>query len=245
MNLYDGKNLTPPAGYTLQIVDEVSSTNTVLLQGEYPDKTVLLARKQTCGKGSKGRSFFSPEGGIYLSVLLKDLPQSRLICLTPLAAVAVYRALLPHTSKSLAIKWVNDIYLQEKKVCGILTESRFEGERPNTVVGVGINLLPQQFPDGFLHPPTSLLESPDPQKAENIINTFLREFENLLHTDNFFLEYKRICCTIGRRVCLRRGEEIIRGTAEDITRDFHLVIRLSDGTCRTLSSGEVTEQIQE
>ena len=226
------QNLHPPVPWNIRIVDETSSTNTDLLQQSLPHGTVLLARAQRAGKGSRGRSFFSPKGGIYLSLLLEDHPTEQLSLLTPMAAVAVLRALRPHTNKDLSIKWVNDIYLDGGKVCGILTETRFCGAHHRTAVGVGINLLPppKGFPDAFLHQPTALLTEASPHIAEEIINTFLKE-------------YKENCCTLGKRVTLARGDEIFTGRAVEILADGALMIRTEEGKMISFASGEVTSQI--
>lgn len=249
MALYSLKNLTPPPLWQLQAVPECASTNTLLFQlaaEGAPSGRVLLAHRQTDGKGSRGRSFFSPEGGIYLSVLLKDIPAAQLCRLTPLAAVAVYKALRPHTDRSLAIKWVNDIYLEGKKVCGILTENRFIGEKSVTVVGVGINVVSPKdgYPNDFIHPAAALLDAPNPKIAEDIINTFLSIFYDGvqdLESGGFMTEYKENCCTIGKQVALKRGEDIIIGKALGITDDGALILDTANGQ-KILSSGEVTSQ---
>lgn len=245
MNLYEMQNLHPPVPWNIRIVDETSSTNTDLLQQSLPHGTVLLARAQRAGKGSRGRSFFSPKGGIYLSLLLEDHPTEQLSMLTPMAAVAVLRALRPHTNKDLSIKWVNDIYLDGGKVCGILTETRFCGAHHRTAVGVGINLLPppEGFPDGFLHRPASLLTEASPHIAEEIINAFLKEMHSLLAKGEFLKEYKENCCTLGKRVTLARGDEIFTGRAVDILADGALMIRTEEGKMISFASGEVTSQI--
>ncbi len=243
MALYDINRLTPPPPWNIRFVASAGSTNDILLASDAPHGTVLLAGQQTAGKGSRGRSFFSPEGGIYLSLLLRDLSRERLPLLTPMAAVALHRALRPHTKKSLAIKWVNDLYLDGGKLCGILTENRFSPEGCTTVVGIGINLVSPQggFPDGFLHPPAALLSHPDPAVAEDIINRLLRELQALLAGQEFLSEYKTHCLTLGKTVTLKRGEEIVSGRAVDILPDGALLLDTVDGP-RAFSSGEVTSQ---
>ena len=240
MILYHEQNLCPPSFFRLRIEDKTDSTNAHLFrlaeQGEAAG-LVLLARRQGAGKGSRGRSFFSPEGGLYFSILLRDLPPHQLSLLTPLTAVAVYRALRPHTDKTLAIKWVNDLYLEGKKVCGILTENRFIGDRSTTVVGVGINLLPPKegFPTDFPHPATALLSTLDPTAAEDIFNTFFKEFAMLLETGEFLEEYRK-------EVTLCRGEDTFTGKAMAITDSGALLLRFADGREQAFGAGEVTSQ---
>ena len=248
MKLFLSQNLHPPAGWSIQLVEQTDSTNDHLfrLASEgAPDKTVLLARSQSAGKGSRARSFFSPEGGIYLSVLLRDAAPEVLSVLTPMAAVALYEALRPHTDKALAVKWVNDIYLEGKKLCGILTETKFMGAHRVSVIGVGINLVAPQggFPDGFSHPAAALLEAPDASIAENIINIFLTRLQALIADGTLPPEYKENCCTLGRKVTLRQGERIYVGTALDVDQSGALLVQTDDGDVRTFTSGEVTSQI--
>lgn len=247
MKLYSIENLSAPLGWNIQVVEQTDSTNDHLFrlaEQDKADKLVLLARTQTNGKGSRARHFFSFEGGIYLSILLRNISPKTLPLLTPMAAVALYEALLPHTDKSLAIKWVNDIYLEGKKLCGILTENRFLEGKAVTVVGVGINLVtPKAFPSDFLHPATALISEPDSAVAESVINSFLSRFISIMEGGVIPPLYKEKCCTLGKEVTLRQGDSLLVGEAIDIEQNGALVVRLNDGSCRTFSSGEVTSQI--
>ena len=125
-------------------LESVDSTNTYLSrladQGA-PEGTVVVAEVQTAGRGTAGRSFFSPAGeGLYLSVLLRpEAELSQLLTLTGRAAAAVRTAMERACGASCRIKWLNDIYLNGKKLCGILAELSPDGDR--VILGVGINLL--------------------------------------------------------------------------------------------------------
>lgn len=144
--------------YPVRVYQEITSTNDVLkklaIEEQVPEGTTLVSDYQTGGKGRLGRSFFSPKGtGIYLSMLLR--PEGSVIdnlILTAQAAVAVYRAVLKATGKQLSIKWVNDLYLSDRKVCGILSEgqaSMESGRLEYVIVGIGINLYEPEngFPE--------------------------------------------------------------------------------------------------
>ena len=124
--------------------DEVDSTNNVCktLAAQGADDTAVIARRQTAGKGRLGRSFRSPEGGLYLSVLWRGCPAEQLLTVTPLAAVAVCRAIEQTCGAVCGIKWCNDVVLNGKKLCGILTESslRPDGGAEWLVVGIGVNV---------------------------------------------------------------------------------------------------------
>lgn len=250
MELYQEKNIAVPHGFSLNVVDKTDSTNAHLLRlatEGAPHGQVLLARQQTAGKGSRGRIFFSPEGGIYLSLLLRDVATEALPKLTPMAAVAVLEALTPFAGAPLTIKWVNDVYLENKKVCGILCETAFTGEHRATVIGIGINLLPPKdgFPEGLRHPATSLLDAPDPLAAEQIISTLLHRLQQLYQGGAYMEKYKAHCCTLGKAVTLQQGDKTIRGTAVDLTPDGGLILRQADGRQRIFTSGEVTSQLEE
>ena len=130
--------------------DEVDSTNNVCktLAAQGADNTAVIARRQTAGKGRLGRSFRSPEGGLYLSVLWRGCPAGQLLTVTPLAAVAVCRAIEQTCGAVCGIKWCNDVVLDGKKLCGILTESslRPDGGAEWLVVGIGVNVAQTAFP---------------------------------------------------------------------------------------------------
>ena len=130
--------------------DEVDSTNNVCktLAAQGADDTAVIARRQTAGKGRLGRSFLSPEGGLYLSVLWRGCPAGQLLTVTPLAAVAVCRAIQQVCGAVCGIKWCNDVVLNGKKLCGILTESslRPDGGAEWLVVGIGVNVAQTAFP---------------------------------------------------------------------------------------------------
>lgn len=131
--------------------DTVDSTNNVCkaLAAQGLDSTAVIARVQTAGKGRLGRSFQSPEGGLYLSALWQDCPAGQLLTVTPLAAVAVCRAVESLCDTDCGIKWCNDVVLHGKKLCGILTELSvsLETQEPEyVVIGIGINCNQTQFP---------------------------------------------------------------------------------------------------
>ena len=133
--------------------EQVGSTNEVCkaLAARGADDTAVTALTQTAGKGRLGRSFQSPEGGLYLSVLWRGCPAGQLFTVTPLAAVAVCRAIEQTCGAVCGIKWCNDVVLDGKKLCGILTEShlRPDGSAEWLVVGIGLNLTttPADWPE--------------------------------------------------------------------------------------------------
>ena len=249
---------TARVGRTLVCLAEVDSTNLrarQLAAEGAADGTVVVADRQTAGRGRLGRSFQSPGGqGIYLTALLRpDLPPERLSPVTAMAGVAVCRAVERLCGVSPGLKWPNDPVLDGKKLCGILTELSLEGETARVqelVLGIGINVSqrPEDFTPEVREIATSLVQAlghavSRPALAAEII----REVDRLCaalaagETGPYLAEYRRRCVNLGRTVRLLRpdgGGE----TAEalDIDEEFGLVVRRPDGAVKTVRSGEVS-----
>ncbi len=235
-------------GLHIKLEREVTSTNDILKeaaargakQGE-----VLIALSQTKGRGRLGKSFFSPLGtGVYISLLLRpDLLAAPL--LTTAAAVAVCRGIGDVLGLSAGIKWVNDIYLNGGKVCGILAESGGFGDGRYAVLGLGINLLtpPGGFPEDIKEIAAPLFTAP-PRGLETeellakIIDRFFEIYEKLPDRD-FMREYRERSILTGRGVNFALGDERLFGTVLGITDDGKLRLRLGNGEEREFSSGEI------
>ncbi len=150
-----------------------------LAKGGAPFGTVVTAREQTKGKGTKGRSFHSPDStGIYMSVLLGDIKSEDMLHVTPLAAVVVSRVLDEICKVHTEIKVVNDIYLNKKKVCGILTQAESNGKTVNfIIVGTGINLFKPKggFPKEIENIAGYVLEEKNEELRQNVIDKIAAE----------------------------------------------------------------------
>ena len=140
--------------------EQVGSTNEICkaLAARGADDTAVTALTQTAGKGRLGRSFQSPEGGLYLSALWRDCGGAELLRVTPMAAVAVCRAVERLCGAKCGIKWCNDVVLAGRKLCGILTESQLrpDGSAEWLVVGIGVNVAQTAFPSDIADTATSL-----------------------------------------------------------------------------------------
>lgn len=235
----------------LIVYDEIDSTNNAAKQWAQegaPDGSAVVALRQTAGKGRLGRSFYSPSAtGIYVTVILRptlSLEQSTLA--TSAAAVATARAIEKVTSISVRIKWVNDLYLNGKKLCGILAESALlpGGGLDYLVVGIGVNVSTDSFPPELSGIATSLAAAGGEEiDCNRLIAAILDEFRQVcteLETREYLEEYKARSCVLGKSVQLVRGEETQEAFALDIDRDAHLIVRLPDGGIRTVSSGEIS-----
>lgn len=226
----------------LLLLDETDSTNDrakELARAGAPHGAAVLARRQTAGRGRMGRSFLSPEGGLYLSAVLRpELPPDRWPLVTPLAAVAVCRAVERETGVSCAVKWVNDLLLGGKKLCGILCESAGGA----VVCGVGLNLRP---PPGGWPPELRDLATalPVPVDRAALARAVLHELLTLcaaLPDTGFLDEYRARSAVPGKAVTVRDPNGDYDAVAEGIDDRAGLVVALPDGTRRTLRAGEIS-----
>ena len=225
-------------------VGEVNSTNDVLKKmaaaGE-PEGTVLIAKSQTAGRGRSGRIFYSPEGGIYMSIMLRPKTVGfDVTSATAAAAVAVAKAI----GKRAGIKWVNDVLIADKKVCGILAEAVFGASaKPEfAVVGIGINCYApsEGFPDEIKNIADAVFEpgEGDPEQLRNaVIDNFFELYTG--GKTRIAREYRERCVTLGKRIEFQRGEELIVGTAVAVGDDLKLLLRTDAGKVIWLCSGEI------
>ena len=238
----------------LKLYQETDSTNRAAKQaaiaGEAGHGSVILACGQSCGRGRRGRSFYSPsQAGLYLSVILQ--PQGNLresLLLTTEAAVAVYKAIRKVTGIELDIKWVNDLYYKGKKVCGILTEAitDFEsGEIQYAVVGIGLNLYEEEggYPPelreiaGGLYRNQREAEGVNRNRlAAEIVNCLLDETREL----KLLSEYLDRNMIPGHRIQILDGQQSRSAYAVAICQDGRLKVREEDGSETLLAYGEIS-----
>lgn len=243
------------ARFDVRVYDALSSTNTTLKElaskgaGE---GTVVIAKTQTGGRGRMGRSFYSPPGsGVYFSLLLRPkLGAEDATLVTSAAAAAVSEALDALAGVGAEIKWVNDVYIRGKKVCGILTEGSYDmesGGMDYIVLGIGVNLTDPEdsFPDELRHKITSVFgASPEPAGFKSrliaeILRRFMAFYENLT-AKTYLNDYRDRSFLCGKRIEVIRSGQTRRARALAIDDDFRLLVRYDDGTEEALSSGEVS-----
>lgn len=236
--------------YFITVADSVTSTNTVLKEqarNGAPHGSVLIAKGQTAGRGRLGRSFYSPENsGLYMSILIRNNIKPEFSqFITPAAAVAVTRSLKKAGVNNLGIKWVNDIYCNNKKVCGILTEVEFLKNSISPaffIVGIGINLNTKDFPEDIKNTAGSVFRTNQFDVnvlCAEIINNLFLLCENLI-PENFIGEYKSQSILNGRDVLLISGEKQTPAHILGIDDSFRLVAKLGDNSILHINTGEVS-----
>lgn len=239
----------------IHVFDRVDSTNTTLkamaTQGA-PHGTVVAALEQTAGRGTRGRTFSSPPGGLYLSLLLRpQVELSQLFSLTGWVAVAVRNAVEQACGAPASIKWLNDIYLNRRKLCGILTELSLLGESSEpdyVVVGVGINLAQsaQTFRDfGLEHIATSLALEGYPVEVNHMALTLLQSLHAMAQQfpqaqEDYLQAYTAHCLTLHQPVKVEVGNQTYQATAQAVLPDFSLEVVDEQGNPHQVSSGRVT-----
>ena len=224
--------------------DRLESTNDLAkkaaLEGAAPLYTVV-AKSQSGGVGRMGRSFSSPVGGTYFSVVLRpSFDRARFGAITPFCAVAVHRALLELTGTSTDIKWINDLLLDGKKVCGILATSGIDQEgNAFVIVGIGINTGEGALPPEIRDIATTLPYGDIPRLVKCILS-YLGDFEREIERGTWLEYYKAHASCLGRPVTVIRGGERVNAVALDIDAEGGLSVRFENGNEETLRGGEIS-----
>lgn len=237
----------------ITVLDTVDSTNTCLksmAQQGAPEGTVVIAHRQTGGRGRLGRQFSSPAGlGLYFSLLLRpQCPPQQLMHLTCAAAVAASDAVCQVCGLTPDIKWINDLVVGKRKLGGILTELSIHPDSRQVdygMIGIGINCHQSaaDFPEDIRPIATSLhLEGQSVDRAA-LAAALMERCQDLYapaRKDPLMESYRSRCVTLGQPVCLHRGTEMIYAQALDVDMDGALVVEYPDGSRQTVTSGEVS-----
>ncbi len=231
----------------IRVFSSIDSTNNeakrVFRSGDTRE-TVYTAEAQTSGRGRSGRSFYSPEStGLYFSAVLSpNVSLEDATLLTSAAAVAVCDALWEVCKVESEIKWVNDIYIGSKKVCGILTESIVGegGTLDAVVVGIGINITTEYFPAELDGVATSLRAAIDRNELLGCIYDKLRRFSDALPEKSFLDRYREKSLVIGREITFERNGSIYTAVCKNIDDSCALTVTLENGEESALKSGEIS-----
>ena len=242
------------AALPVTVYDAVTSTNDLLRDAAAagaPEGTVIIARQQTAGRGRQGRAFFSPpDTGLYLSMLLRpELCAETVLAVTPMGAVAAAKAAEACTGQRVQIKWVNDLLLNGKKICGILAESQFSAQtgKPDYIVlGIGFDLLepPCGYPPALREIAGALFpHGTDPQAAfldcaAALISALDEEYAGLAEK-RYLAAYRERLCVLHRPVIVMENGTERRAEALAVDDDLRLLVRYEDGTKQWRSTGEI------
>ena len=241
------------AGKNILYFDETDSTNTEIKKAaekDAPHGTLAVADYQSMGKGRRGRSWAAPHGvGIWMSLLLRpELPPTCASMLTLVAALAVADGIREVCDLEAKIKWPNDIVVNGKKVCGILTEGALDLENGGlryAVLGIGINICPPAggFPPELASIAGALTETGGEALRAPLTAAVLDEFFALyphLTEKPFFEDYVSRSLLTGRQIEVLRGGTRIPAAVRGIDGDFHLHVIYADGREEHLAAGEVS-----
>ena len=241
-------------GRSIYYFNSIDSTNKKAKEIALDEKegTVLIAEEQTAGKGRMGRSWVSPKGkGIWMSLILKPtMEPMKVPKLTLIGAAAVYKALENMGIKA-QIKWPNDVLIDGKKICGILTEMSGELNMVNYVImgiGINVNLDEGDFPEELKDKATSLKISTGKEinrkeLTANILNEFEKLYISFKEKDQMN-EVLKICrensILLGEEVKIIRGNDVRIGKAIDINENGELLIKFEGDKVESIIAGEVS-----
>ena len=246
------KNLSPYVSSELiTVYDELESTNKTarsMATFDAPHGTVIIAKRQTGGTGRKKRHFTSPEGGIYMSIILRPekLETDGFSLITPFAGVCVCRAIEENTSVFPKIKWLNDLYIEDKKVCGILAEAGTDfdtGELQYIVLGIGINFNSEAeaFPPELRKTVGSLFLKGEESISKNeLIAAILNNILKGSIPENIIDEYKSRMNMLGKSILVISSDKEYEAVALDINKKGKLIVELPDKSTRVLSSEDIS-----
>ena len=214
------------------IFDTLPSTNDYCETREFGEDTAIIAREQTGGKGTKGRSFSSPRGGVYLS-LVRYYPckAENSFSLMIASCMAVVKTLEFYGVRA-DVKWPNDVFLNGKKICGILIKNSFEGENvKKSITGIGVNVnndIPKDLADIAINLKSVV--------GEVDIDEFYKRLIENLYADYSVDEYRSRNIVLGKEITVIRNGETRKAVAEDVAADGSLVLKGGE----RLFYGEVT-----
>lgn len=238
-----------PESIKLILLKTVNSTNDyakALSKDEHTKNIVIIAKEQTKGKGTKERSFYSPVNeGLYLSYLFHTKASiTELNPITPAAAVAVARVVERLYSLNPMIKWVNDIELNGKKLCGILTESvhHIFDNSNSIIIGIGLNTNTKSFPEDIVNRATSLAEFVSEIDINILAAAIINEIDYILNSSSneYMNEYIKRCSTIGKEITFTHNNIQKTGFVTSISKEGHLIVKCNNDSL-VLFSGDVTE----
>ena len=233
---------------------QVTSTNCMVKESikdknmYFREGAVMIADLQTAGRGRLGRNWYSPHGGIWLTIVLfPNLEPVYIAKITLMTAVALVQSIKRLYRISVQIKWPNDLISGNRKLCGILTEMAAESDRINYVlagIGINANMQRQEFPEDIREQSISLQEILGGSVSRiKLVQVLLENFENYYDRlqkkqfESILEEWKENSDTLGKNIVINSAGQTISGKAVDLTPEGALVIRQKDGKLVNILSG--------
>ncbi len=242
-------NISPkPEIFLFESIDSTNSEAKRRIVNGFTEDAVFVAKHQTAGRGRCGKSFYSPaNSGLYFSALLHpDTDIEDTVSITTAAAVVVANVIEKQTKKHPKIKWVNDIFIDNKKVCGILAEaiSDFKiGKTKVVIIGIGINLTTENFPDDISQTAGNVGEISDINLLVAELFCGLKDICAQLKDKSFMDSYREKSLVLGKRVSFSKNGIDYSATALDILNDGSLKVLTENGETMYLNSGEVSVRL--
>jgi len=237
------KELTGVDIYCYNCIDSTNNQAKRLINEGKQKTFLVVADSQTAGRGRQGKSFYSPaKTGVYMSYVFHPMADfSNSVSVTTAASVAVCKAIEKLTDKHPEIKWVNDVYLNGKKICGILCEAvtDFETQKVSSViVGIGVNIKTSDFPD-YVENASNL--GADVKRAD-MIAQITRELSEIVSCgyDEFIDYYRNHSMIIGKEIDYTENGRVTHAKAIEIEACGGLTVQLESGEIKTLRSGEIS-----
>ena len=247
-----------PFGYQIYQYDSVSSTNNLakeIARKSIEDHLVVIAETQTHGRGRLERKWISPKGGLWFSIILRpQISLKEALRLTFIMSSTVAETIKTMFGLETKVMWPNDILVEGRKICGILTEAITSKDSVEfVVIGVGLNANVDldSFPENLLETVTTLkhelgYEIDLKALVSRLLQTFEKKYKQLLQGlwPSLLKEWKDFASFLGERVAVTSFDEVFRGEASDVGQDGALLIKLDGGGVKRVIAGDVTVEVQ-
>jgi len=225
----------------------LSSTNDKAkeLAKKNKNNLVIISERQERGRGRFGRKWSSELGGLYMTVILKEKDLDKARYLTFIAAISVAKSVRKLSNLNAKVKWPNDVLVNDKKICGILTETVSEKEN-YALIGIGVNINQKKFGKNITNKATSLkIETNKSYNIKNISKTIIKEFNKLYNNykNKNYIKiisiWKKYSHTLGKKIKAETLSGVYIGKAVDVDNNGDLILKLNNGTIKKIVEGDI------
>jgi len=211
--------------------------------GKGLSKIVVIAEKQTKGKGRFKRKWVSSLGGLYMTIVLKEKDIEKVKYLTLISSIAVAKTIIKISNLKAKVKWPNDVLVNDKKICGILTET-ISGKENYVLIGIGVNINNKKFPKN-INATSLIMETNKNYDINKIIKIIIKEFNSLYKyykTNNYkkiINIWKKYSHTLRRKIRAKTLSGVYTGKAVGIDKDCNLILKLNNGKLKKIVEGDI------